>query len=317
MTPAPFYSVIIPVYNRAHLLRAALDSVLAQTEQDFEIVVVDDGSIDDPGGVVEAVGDPRIRFLRQCNRGSSHARNTGIDIARGQFLAFLDSDDEFLPGHLATMRGIVEGTTNVVGYARMIVDRGQGRTFLKAPRAIVPGEHMATYLMCDRGFVQTSTLVVERNLAMRIRYDELLGLGDDTDFAIRLFAAGCRFVMAETPGAVWHDTFDPNRASAGRKGAELMAWLERIKPAIPPQAYHGARGWMIAKGVATQNPLKAFRLYVTALRHGCYRPRLAAVIFLQIFLPDAVYRRIADQAITLLRGQVWSRAEQRQPVPAE
>lgn len=306
---SPFFSVIIPVFNRAHVLEGAIRSVLAQSDQDFEIVVVDDGSTDSLGYVMDRIADARIRYIRKDNGGGGSARNVGIDVARGRFVAFLDSDDVYLAGHLAAMRSLLEGTHKTVGYARVLVDRGAGKTFLKPPRAIRPDEDMANYLMCDRGFVPTITLVVDREEASCVRYDETLPIAQDTDFAIRLALAGCRFVMAPEPGAVWHDIFDPGRASIGRKGVRLQEWLERLKPRIPLRAYHGARGWMIAKGVAVHSNREAFSLYWNALVHGCYSPKLAAVIFLQIFFPDHIYRRIADGLIGYFRGRVWSRAE--------
>src|SRR3569832_1411270 len=126
----PFFSVVIPVYNRADVLGEALTSVLAQGEQDFEIVVADDGSKDNPAAVIDRLGDPRIRIVRQENRGGGAARNLGIDNALGRFIAFLDSDDVFLPTHLAVMRRLLENTENTAGYARMSVDRGDGKQFL-------------------------------------------------------------------------------------------------------------------------------------------------------------------------------------------
>src|SRR5262249_47743905 len=161
----PFFSVIIPVYNRAEALRGAIASVQAQTCQDFEIVVVDDGSRDDPAATVAAIGDPRIRLFRQENAGGGAARNRAMDEAWGRFIAPLDSDDIFLPHHLATMKALLEGTSNTVGYARMRVDRGCGRVILKPPRALREGENMAEYLLCDRGFVPTITVVVETKTA--------------------------------------------------------------------------------------------------------------------------------------------------------
>jgi|HubBroStandDraft_2_1064218.scaffolds.fasta_scaffold41998_2 glycosyltransferase involved in cell wall biosynthesis len=295
----PFFSVVIPVYNRADALKTALESVCAQTCQDFEIVVVDDGSKDNPGEVVDAFGDTRIRFIRQENRGGGAARNTGLEAARGRFVALLDSDDQFLPHHLERMKELLEGTTGLVGYAKMIVDRGNGRTLLKPPRALGPDEHMATYLLCDRGFVPTITVVVETDMARRIRYHEDLHAAEDTDFALRLFLAGCKFSMIEEPGAVWKDTYDPARTSAGRKGARLLHWIEELRPQIPARAYYGCRGWAIAKGIAPKHKMRALKLYLTALWRGCYRPQLAAIIFLQIFLPDRVYRRVADIAVSL------------------
>ncbi len=302
----PFFSVVIPVYNRAAELRAALLSVLAQTEQDLEIVVVDDGSSDDPGRTIEEIGDERITLLRQENRGGAAARNAGIDAARGRFVAFLDSDDTFLPGHLATMRRLLADTSNVAAYARIVVERGAGRSFLKPPRAIAPGEHMATYVLCERGFVPTTTLVVGTRWAKRVRYDERLAFAQDTDFCIRLFLAGCRFVMASEPGGVWNDTESARRVSAGRKGARMIAWLEELKPEIPRRAYYGARGWMIAKGVAPTDPVRALNLYLSAVVRGCYGARMAAIIFLQIFFPDWAYRGLADFAIGLLGSTLWS-----------
>jgi glycosyltransferase involved in cell wall biosynthesis len=306
---APFFSVIVPVYNRAHSLAPALRSVLDQSCQDFEIVVVDDGSKDDPKAVIDALGDPRIRYIRQDNRGGSAARNDAIDHARGTFIAPLDSDDVFLPHHLEAMQRLMTGTTNTVGYARMIVDRGDGRTMLKPPRAIRAGEHMATYLMCDRGFVPTITVVVDRETARRVRYDESLPFAQDMDFALRLYLGGCAFKMAEAPGAIWQDEYNPNRTSAGRKSARLRDWLEAMRPRIPAKAYYGAQGWMIAKGVAQTSKFAALKLFLDAVTRGCYRPKMAAVVFLQIFFPDWLYRRVADGVIALFRGAVWSRAE--------
>ncbi len=293
----PFFSVIIPVFNRAHALGAALHSVLAQSFADFEIVVVDDGSRDDPKAVINAIADKRIRFHRQENAGGGAARNRGIDLARGRYVAFLDSDDYFLPRHLEVLHRLLAGSEGVAAYARMVVDRGNGRTLLKPPRPIRPGEHMATYLLCDRGFVPTITVAVETARARRIRYSENLRAAEDTDFAIRLFLDGVRFVMADAPGAVWNDQFDPNRTSAGRKGAGLPRWLETLRAQIPERAYYGCLGWAYAKHIAQQDRFAALKHYLTALRHHCYSPLLSAIVFLQIFLPDRTYRRIADLAI--------------------
>ncbi|MGQ0741132.1 MAG: glycosyltransferase family 2 protein [Alphaproteobacteria bacterium] len=297
---APLFSVIIPAHNRAHVLGNAIRSVRAQTCQDFEIIVVDDGSADDPCSVAQSFGDARIRVIRRPHQGAGAARNTGIEMAHGRYVAFLDSDDEFLPRHLEAMKGMLAGRPNTVGYARIIVDRGQGRTFLKPPRAIRPGEHMATYLFCDRGFVPTITLALEAEVARRVKYDPGLRFGDDKDFALRLHLAGCDFVMAERPGAIWHDVYDPARASSGRKAQGLAQWLERLPEGVPARAVHGCRGWVIAKSIAPHDPLGALRLYLSAVLRGCYRPRLALIILLQIFLPDRLYRRLADAVVSIL-----------------
>jgi glycosyltransferase involved in cell wall biosynthesis len=95
----PEVSVIIPTYNRAWVLREAIDSVLAQDFNDFELIVVDVGSTDDTGQILDSY-DQDLTVLRQSNRGVSAARNRGIDAAAGRLIAFLDSDDLWLPRKL-------------------------------------------------------------------------------------------------------------------------------------------------------------------------------------------------------------------------
>jgi len=97
---SPRVSVIVPTYNYARFLPRALDSVLAQTWRDYEIIVVDDGSTDDTPEVAKAYGE-RIHYLRKENGGAATARNTGILAARGELLAFLDADDAWVPEKLA------------------------------------------------------------------------------------------------------------------------------------------------------------------------------------------------------------------------
>lgn len=98
--PTPMVSCIVPVFNGERYLREALDSILAQSHQGLDVLVVDDGSTDGSAAVAQSYGD-RIRYLHQANAGPAAARNLGLEAARGEFVAFLDADDRWHPEKLA------------------------------------------------------------------------------------------------------------------------------------------------------------------------------------------------------------------------
>lgn len=109
MNRAPRVSAIVPLYNKAPYIRRCLDSILGQTYSDFEAIVVDDGSTDSGPAIAAKYTDPRIRLLRQDNAGPGAARNRGAREARGQLLAFLDSDDAWDPVYLAETVRLMDG----------------------------------------------------------------------------------------------------------------------------------------------------------------------------------------------------------------
>jgi glycosyltransferase involved in cell wall biosynthesis len=110
-------SVVIPLYNKARHIKRALDSVLAQTDKDFEVVVVNDGSTDGSDEVVGQFTDPRVRLVNQENAGVSASRNHGITKARSELIAFLDADDEWLPEHIATVNRLAASHPECGAYA--------------------------------------------------------------------------------------------------------------------------------------------------------------------------------------------------------
>lgn len=107
MTAAPLFSVVVPAHNRPRLLREALESVMDQRHRDFEVIVVDDGSTDETAATAMSFGD-RLRLLQQPNRGPGAARNHGAAHARGRYLAFLDSDDLWLPWSLGVYARVID-----------------------------------------------------------------------------------------------------------------------------------------------------------------------------------------------------------------
>ena len=139
-------SVVIPAYRAAQSIPATLDSVLAQTFSDYEIIVVNDGSPDTVQ--LERVLEPyraRIAYYRQENQGPAGARNTGIQLARGKYIAPLDCDDLWEPGHLAAQLAVLEGDPSidmVYADARIFGDgQGRGRTVME----LCPSEGEVTF----------------------------------------------------------------------------------------------------------------------------------------------------------------------------
>lgn len=109
-------SVVIPLYNKEQSIASTINSVLAQTYKDFEIVVVDDGSTDKSADVVRAIDDDRIVFISQENQGVSAARNTGIIAAKGEYVAFLDGDDLWHSEYLETLVRLISDYPNAILY---------------------------------------------------------------------------------------------------------------------------------------------------------------------------------------------------------
>jgi len=181
----PTVSVIIPTYNRAHLVGRAIRSVLNQTFQDFEIIVVDDGSTDNTEEVVKGFNDPRIRYIRhEENHGGSAARNTGICAARGEYIAFLDADDEWLSMHLHRKLQLLEETyvDGLFGSYYVVSGNRWAKFVCQSKPSTVS---MAEYILSKTGDPRTSTMVFRRGAVTQILFDETLRKHQDWDLAIR------------------------------------------------------------------------------------------------------------------------------------
>jgi beta-1,4-mannosyltransferase len=182
----PRVSVVVPVYNRPAKVRRAIESVLSQTYQEFEIVVVDDGSTDDTAHAVRAIVDPRIRCIRhETRRGGSAARNTGIRASAGEFIAFLDSDDEWLPSKLESQIAVFERSARDVG----LVYTGAVLQFAQREQQVFPKYrgHIVNRLLAENVVGSTSVGMVRRDVLLRVGgFDEALPAKQDADLWLRI-----------------------------------------------------------------------------------------------------------------------------------
>ena len=189
MPPEPLVSIVIPVSERIHSLGRAISSVLAQTVQDFEVLIVENNS-GDPSQhdrLVASFRDIRLRILHLTECANANvARNCGVASARGNYVAFLDSDDEWYQRHLETsLEYLGRSKANFV-YGSIDVFDGT-KTVQRAARELEIGEDPSDYLFGPRAaWAPTPTYVVERELARQIGWDESLQRHQDFDFFIRL-----------------------------------------------------------------------------------------------------------------------------------
>jgi glycosyltransferase involved in cell wall biosynthesis len=187
-------SVIIPVYNRASLIGRAVRSVLRQTYENFELVIVDDGSTDDTEAVVRSFRDSRIRYVRrEVNGGNAAARNTGVNNSSGRLVAWLDSDDEYTPDFLMEVCTTLEGTPPEIGFTwtgRAVADDtdvfpNRVRKPLRPKRKSSANDYI-DFLNNFRGGTG-SGLTLKRECFEEVGYfDERLRASVDRDFTLRL-----------------------------------------------------------------------------------------------------------------------------------
>jgi glycosyltransferase involved in cell wall biosynthesis len=184
MPEFPFFSVVIPTYNRASKVVRTVESVLAQTYQDFEILVVDDGSTDNTAEVLKPF-QPRIRYYRTANQGASTARNEGISHATGRYIAFLDADDRWLPEMLEKSAQTIQSHPGAgLFYTGACYIDEVGRVLWEVPPR--PARMSTYHNLLRANFLVCSGTIVKKELLAAELFDPRLVNCADWDLWIRL-----------------------------------------------------------------------------------------------------------------------------------
>lgn len=219
---APFISVIMPTYNRWKLAVKAIQSVMAQTFGDWELLIIDDGSRDGTYDFVttETDGDKRVRYHYATNRGLAMARNIGLTMAQGKYFTFLDSDDEYLPEHLSLRAEylkahpeveLLHGGVKIIG-PDMVADKHDPSKQIPISECVVGG-----------------TFVIRCDLAERLHGFRDIPYGDDADFFARAEEAGATIHKVDIPTYRYNRLeSDSLTAIAGREGIEGIAKFREI-----------------------------------------------------------------------------------------
>ena len=189
MTERPLVTVVLPTYNRAQSIRAALETVLNQTYSNLEIIVVDDGSTDDTEQIVSSLRDERVVYVKQTVRtGSAGARNFGISLAKGEFIAFQDSDDLWYGDKLEKQVPLLTSLPKSYGmvYSHMMLRLPEGDVLFK-PSYRGRQEHSALdRMLCGSTGIGIQTCLIRRECFSKVGgIDTNLRALDDREFFIR------------------------------------------------------------------------------------------------------------------------------------
>jgi hypothetical protein len=288
--PPPSFSVVVPLYNKRDTVERALRSVLAQTFQDFEIIVVDDGSTDGSAEEVLKISDSRIRLVRQSNAGVSAARNRGIAEGRAEWIAFLDADDEWLTDFLSTISKLQVRFPDcrVLATLYLFQDSGGARrlavlkTKCDQPDQVLP-DYFEVAGISDPP-ICSSAVVVRQSLLVAIGgFPVGIRVGEDLLTWAKLALHG-PLALSRKPQAIFHQDAvrsdgTPSRVPdpTDRVGRELEALLLEATPGQEASLRKYIGRWHKMRASVYLRlgfRLRALRESVAALRRLPFEPRL-------------------------------------------
>jgi glycosyltransferase involved in cell wall biosynthesis len=304
-TTAPSVSVVVPSFGRPELVARAVTSALNQTFDAIEVIVVVDGRDGATVEAIEKLDDERARTTLPPRRlGNGGARNAGVRAARGEWIALLDDDDEWLPGKLERQLEAAHRSscTFPVVSCRLLA-RTAGHEFVWPRRIPEAGEALSDYLMTRKtpfsgeGIVQTSTILTRRELVERVPFRDDLSRYVDIDWLLRAAAVpgfGLEFATSSEPLSIYAIDEGRPRIGATDDWRHALAWLDECQSLVTPRAYAGfVLGYLGPSAVRAGERGACLTLLRQAHRKG--RPRVADYVTLaaHIVLPERTKRAIA------------------------
>lgn len=232
MSSSPLISVIMPMYNTQEYIEKTIRSVIAQTYSNLEVIVVDDGSLDNGAKIVQALmlEDSRIKYIYQSNKGVSAARNAAITYSAGEYLAFLDSDDLWLPDKLEKQMNRITATNMEACYCgyQYFNEDVKGKTF---PERYFEGKILVEVIK-EKVSVWTSAIVVKKSVVTNnsICFRSGLNWAEDMDFFYRLMYK-CEFCCVKEVLALYRQrpnslSVSPNRLPEVQLWKEFVDWIQ-------------------------------------------------------------------------------------------
>ena len=234
----PIISVIIPVYNGEATIRETIESVLNQTFQDFELIIINDGSQDATLDIVDHFQDSRLKLFSYTNSGLAASRNRGISHAKSEFISFIDADDLWTADKLeAQLRALQENPTAAVAYSWTDYINESSQFLRPGGHISANGDVYAKLLVVD--FLENgSNPLIRRQALMEVGgFDESLNAGEDWDILLRL-AARYHFVAVPSPQILYRLSTNSMSANVVRQEAACLQVLKRAYKQAPESLQH-------------------------------------------------------------------------------
>ena len=298
----PLVTVIIPCFNRASIIAPAIKSVQAQTLKNWELVVVDDGSSDNIRQVIDGFSstDPRIRLVcHSQNRGEPTARNTGISVARARFIAFLDSDDEWLPKKLDHQVNAVLAMPepdNVFCVTQTVVKLSDTYQVIRPLHPPAPGRSFAEFLYNDGGFAQSSSFFLSTELAKRFPFRADLKNMVDHLFFMEVCGSGAVYVLVQTPLTIWHNETRPDRVSMSdnldTRRTTVERFFESAGQLLPSHTRLACEARFLSGILWHTSPVESLKLLLRARRRHALTTRQITILFCRNAMPPTLYNAI-------------------------
>lgn len=315
--PPPLVSIVIPVYNRASLIRETIDSCLRQSHCPFEIILVDDCSTDDlASALLPFEEDIRVRLVRhERNQGVSAARNSGVCAARGAYVAFLDSDDAWRSDKLEKQVAHVsaQSSANII-CGTLTEVRSEGNATRMRPKRRKPTDvALGDYLFVDKVqrslpavdwqdalmmggcFAQTSSLLLPTALAAATPFRTELNQYEDMAFLLDLDRKGVEFLLVEEPLTLQNDDDRPGRLGARDDIERGMRFLDAVGHQLSPDARLAFEVTHLAHLYGKARPIKMLGLVFKAFLRGAIAPKSVLGVLSRSFLGQAGQKALRDR----------------------
>jgi len=301
-----FFSVIIPAFNRPDDLYRALKSLMSQKFKDFEVIILDDNSKVDLKKIVDEFSDSfQIKYKKfDENKGAAFARNAGVQMSEGRFVAFLDSDDEFCPEKLEVFKNEIVASNlsqQTLFFSSCYVNRGNGKLIVRPNIVYKPGADIMEYIFVHWGLVSTITIVLSRTLALSCPFNTSLRRHQEYDLCFTLQSSGVRFHMIDQPLSVWNDLPDESRITRNTGYDAAIVWFNLVKNSLSDDARNAYLARVLAPMVRPKTAGLTM-LFSSFFKVKSFRVRDFPIFCIKVLMPNT-YKSLSSLYVAM-KGKV-------------